>query len=405
MSGITLRLAAQNVGRRPARTLLLVIAVALAVGVAFAAYVIGWSVRTAMAQSEARAGADLLVVPREALVNLTQSLLTVQPTDATLDAGVVARIAATEGVARVSRQRLVRAEIDGKAGTLIAFDPATDFTVQPWLRERGGGSVGIDAVLAGARTPVSSNGSLRVCGQPLVVQARLRPSGVGPFDEAHFVSFAGLDRLAALCARDGPRAQLHDAGCAFERLDESTAVLVRLAPDARSEAVALALSQIQGIKVVDGNAYARAAREAVRMLLAAIGALAIVAVASLVVLVSLLFSAIVHERQREIGLLRAIGAGPGQVIGVILAEASLVTGAGGAFGVVLGGALLSAYARTLGFHLEALGIPLAWPPVATVVAAAGVAVIVSAALGVAGAFVPAWRSQQRDPHALLGGAS
>jgi putative ABC transport system permease protein len=405
MTAITQRLAAQNVGRRPVRTLLLASSVALAVAVGFAAYLIGWSVRGALADTDARAGADLVVVPRETLVNLAQSLLTVQPTDATLDARTVARIAAVDGVARASPQRLVRAMIDGRAANVIAFDPATDFTVQPWLRARAGEAVAIDAFLAGARVSASPNDVVLVCGQPLRTHAKLRPTGVGRFDEAHFVSFAGLHRLAALCASASPRAPLHEGACEFDRLDESSAVLVQLAPGARAGNVVFALSQVPGVKVVAGNETARASRDAVGMLFAGVAALALVAGTALVVLVCLVFSATVNERLREIGVLRAVGATPRQVIALVLTEAALVTSAGGACGVVLGAAMLSVFARSLGFHLEAVGIPVAWPPVATVVGAALVAVVVSAALGVAGALVPAWRSQRREPQALLAAIS
>ena len=405
MTGITFRLAAQSLGRRPVRTLLLAASVALAVAVGFAAYLVGWSVRGALADTDARAGADLVVVPRETLVNLTPRLLAVQPTDATLDAHTVARIAAVEGVARASRQRLVRAVIDGHSETVIAFDPATDFTVQPWLRTRGGEAVAIDAFLAGARTRASQNDVVLVCGQPLRAHAKLQPTGVGPFDEAHFVSFAGLHRLAALCASASPRTPLHEDACEFDRLDESSAVLVQLAPGARAGDVTFALAQIPGVKVVAGDVTARTSHDALRMLFGGVAALALVAGTALALLVGLVFSAMVNERLREIGVLRAVGATPRQVIHLVLTEAALVTGAGGVFGVVLGAAMLSIFARSLGFQLEAVGIPVAWPPVATVVAAAVVAVVVSAMLGVAGAFVPAWRSQRREPQALLGAMS
>ena len=78
------RIAAQNVGRRRLRAILLGLAVMLGVGIGFAGFVAGWALRDGIAASFARMGADLVVVPRSTLVNITSSLLTVQPTDQTI---------------------------------------------------------------------------------------------------------------------------------------------------------------------------------------------------------------------------------------------------------------------------------------------------------------------------------
>src|SRR5437870_10127073 len=69
---LLIRLAAQNVGRRRLRAMLLGAAVMLGVGIAFASFVAGWALWQGMAQSFSRMGADLLVVPRGTLVNITR---------------------------------------------------------------------------------------------------------------------------------------------------------------------------------------------------------------------------------------------------------------------------------------------------------------------------------------------
>ena len=94
---LLIRLAAQNVARRQLRAILLGVAVMLGVGIGFASFVAGWALREGMAVSFARMGADLVVVPRATLVNITASLLTVQPTDQTLAADLAERIAAIPG--------------------------------------------------------------------------------------------------------------------------------------------------------------------------------------------------------------------------------------------------------------------------------------------------------------------
>ena len=103
------RLAAQNLGRRRLRALLLGLAVMLAVGVALASFVGGWALRGGVVTSFSRMGADIVVVPRGTLVNITSTLLTVQPTDQELDAELAERLRGLPDVAVVAPQRIVRA--------------------------------------------------------------------------------------------------------------------------------------------------------------------------------------------------------------------------------------------------------------------------------------------------------
>ena len=122
---------------------------------------------------------------------------------------------------------------------------------------------------------------------------------------------------------------------------------------------------------------------------------------ALLVLVALLFSAIVQERYREIGLLRALGARPCQVMTVILGEAAIITGLAGLAGLIFGTALLLIFARSLGFYFDLLGIPFSWPSPLILQLAAVATVAVSALLGVVGASVPAWRVRRMAPQALI----
>jgi putative ABC transport system permease protein len=176
---------------------------------------------------------------------------------------------------------------------------------------------------------------------------------------------------------------------------------VQLAPNARAEQVKFAISQIAGVKVVEGNAPLTSSRQALRSLLAGVAVFTSAGALAVLILVSLLFSAIVQERIRELGLLRAMGARPNHVVAMVLAEAAMLTGLGGLAGLVLGFALLAAFARSLGFYFESLGVPFGWPPIETLAAISLAVVAASAALGVAGAFYPAWRVRRVEPFTLI----
>jgi putative ABC transport system permease protein len=402
---LLIRLAAQNLGRRRMRALLLAASVALAVGIGIAGLVAGRALGDGIAASFSRMGADLVVVPRGTLVNLTASLLTVQPTDETLDAGVVPRLAAIAGVARAAAQRQVRVVVEGRGFNLIAFDPASDFTVQTWARERRSTAMGVTEVLAGGRVPGKIGETLNVCRRPMEIHGRLSRTGVGPVDDSYFITFEGLDFLAALCSQDAELKQGdHAAMCLPDYAPgKVSAVLLQLAPNARAEQVKFAISQVAGVKVVEGNALLTSSRQALRSLLAGVAVFAAVGALAILILVSLLFSAIVQERLRELGLLRAMGARPNHVLTMVLAEAAMITGLGGLAGIVLGFALLFGFARSLGFYFESLGVPFAWPPLEALAAISVAVLAASAALGVAGALYPAWRARRLEPFALIHG--
>jgi putative ABC transport system permease protein len=415
---LLIRLAAQNVGRRRLRAILLGAAVMLGVGIGFASFVAGWALQTGIAASFSRMGADLVVVPRATLVNITASLLTVQPTDETLPANLATRIAAILGVARVAPQRIVPALVEDRRVNLIAFDPAHDFSVLTWLAQHQPGPVA--GLIAGDAREVRPGATLSVCGLPLPVYGRLGRTGIGPFDESYFMSFDALAEVVSFCrgsaARNtGKPAPASDAGlvspvtgmnhadvCSPEvRLDRVSAFLLQLSPGARADDVRFALAQLPDVRIVEGNSVLTSARQALSTLLIGIAAFAALELIALLLLVSLLFSAIVRERYREVGLLRAMGAKPAQVMAIILTEAAIITGLGGLAGLGFGVAVLLIFARSLGFYFGLLGVPFAWPPLAVLQAGAIVTIALSAILGLVGAFLPAWRARRMAPYDLI----
>ena len=164
MRWLLLSLALQNLGRRKARSLLLIAAVALGSGVVFTGAVLMQSIDRSMAVGFTRLGADMMVVPEGALTNITASLLVVEPTELVLDADALAKARLDEPRAASPPQKIVRVEHSGigshhESADLIGFEPAQDFTVQPWLVEK------LNRPLqAGRRHP--GRGARRRAGQP-----------------------------------------------------------------------------------------------------------------------------------------------------------------------------------------------------------------------------------------------
>jgi putative ABC transport system permease protein len=409
-------MAAQNVGRRRSRAILLAVAVMVSVGVGFASFVAGWALRAGTATAFSRMGADLAVVPRGTLVNITSSLLTVQPTDATLAIDLANSVGAIAGVVRVSPQRIVPILVDGQPSNVIAFDPARDFTVLSWFEDHHPRPISIADVIVGGNLPGRLGQMLSLCGKPLAVYGRLRKTGLGPFDQSYFLSFNALADLVAFCRGSGAKAgdKPRTAGVDTEsehnganvcppdlEPNRASVLLLQLSPAAQIEEVKFALAQASDTKIVEGNNILTSSRQVLTSLLIGIAVFTALQITALLILVSLMFSAIVQERYHEIGLLRAMGARLNHVVAIILGEAAIVTGLAGLAGLIFGMALLMMFARSLGFYFDRLGIPFSWPPANVLQLAAIVAAAVSAFLGVIGAFVSAWRVRRMPPLSLI----
>ena len=399
MRWLLLSLALQNLGRRKARSLLLIAAVALGSGVVFTGAVLMQSIDRSMAVGFTRLGADMMVVPEGALTNITASLLVVEPTELVLDADALARARITS-LGRIAAQKVVRVEHSGigshhESADLVGFEPAQDFTVQPWLAEKLNRPMQQGDVILGAARDGVLGSQLLIFGKPHVVYGRLGRTGVGTHERGVFMSFATLAALGEAIGGHGGKPAVLAPG-------KVTGFLAELAPGASALQARFAiLSNVKGVKVVAGDATLSGIRQGLAALLDGIVALMALMFASTALMVSVQFSAIVTERRAELGLLKAIGARRGQVLGVMVTEAVLATGIGGILGVVLGVLVMRLFERSLVFYLENVGVPFLWVDLPRTIAFAVGVVVLATAIGVAGVLYPAWRASRRDAYDLV----
>jgi putative ABC transport system permease protein len=129
----------------------------------------------------------------------------------------------------------------------------------------------------------------------------------------------------------------------------------------------------------------------------------LVAMAATVILVGLVYSAMLAERRRELGLLLAIGIRPRELLALVVVECAATTGFGGVCGSLLGSSALLLWQRSVGFALESSRVPLSLPERSVLVAAAVVCCALTALLGIAGAALPAWRASRSEPYSLMRG--
>jgi putative ABC transport system permease protein len=392
--------ALQNLGRREARTLLLLAAVAICSGAVFTGVVLMRSIESSMAVGFTRLGADMLVVPAGALTNITAALLTAEPTDLTLDDSVLKRLEAIKGVQKAAPQLVFRTDASGYRGggdsiDVIAFDPERDFTVQPWLEQHLNRPIRKGDVILGGRREDALGAELLLFGWPLTVYGKLGKTGVGTHERALFMTFETLAAMRLTMQQIcGAKAPLEP--------NKLSGALLQLAPGATTQQVRFAvLANFPGVKLVSGESMLTSIRQGLGALLN--GALALMAImfVSTVLMLSVLFSAIISERKRELGLLRAIGARRHQIVGMLLLEASLATAVGGLAGVFLGLLLMRVYEHSLVYYLDGMGIPFVWLNGLATGVIAALCLVLTSLIGAAGALYPAWRASGLEPYALI----
>jgi putative ABC transport system permease protein len=394
------RLACQNLARRKARTLLLLAAVAVCSGAVFTGAVLMQSIELSMSIGFTRLGADMLVLPAGTLTNITAALLTAEPTDLTLDDGILTRLAALKGVQKAAPQLVFRTDASGyRSGgdlvDMIAFDPARDITVQPWLEDRLDRPLRKGDVIVGGRREETVGSELLLFGWPLTVYGKLGRTAVGTHERGLFISFETLAEMRQTMQRIcGSRAPLEP--------NRLSGVLLQLAPGTTTQQVRFGvLANVPGVKVVSNESVLTSVRQGLASLFGGVFALMSIMCASSALMMGVLFSAIVAERKRELGLFRAIGARRRQILGILLTEAGLATAAGGLMGCLLGLCLMRVYEHSLVYHLDSMGIPFVWLGAGAIGLIALACIVITSFIGAAGAFYPAWRASGLEPYDLI----
>ncbi len=389
-------LAFQNLMRRTFRTSALLIAIAIVSGAVFSTSTLMWGVNDSLKKGLSKFGADLLVVPKGSMISMKSALLSGEPSVFYMERDILRTIASLKGVKKISPQ-LFLTSIDGECcvignAFIIGFDPTSDFTVLPWIEEKIEGPFQIsDAIIGGLNTQ-NVGDTIVFYGQTLRVYGKLGRTGVGLYDNAIFIDIEHAYSMAEKSYTIPNVAPLKLVR------GHISAVLIQLEVGAKLPYISFTISKDPNVKVITAGNIITSVRQNLVALFSSTIVLSIVLIIANALMISAIFSTIINERRRELGLLRAIGARKSSIFRLILYEAALLTSIGGLSGVIVGIIIMRVYQRTIIFNLKALNMPYIWPSVTDIVMLALGAIAVSVLVGVAGTFYPALRGSKMHPY-------
>jgi putative ABC transport system permease protein len=383
----------RNLQRKVTRTTLLFGIVLVVSCTLFAATLFLRSIDNALRIGTYRLGADILVVPESAETKAKAALLSGEPTQFLMKSSVLEQVRGIDGVKTATPQLFLKPtsftccfDVDV---FLVAFDPATDFTVRPWAEKHLARKLGPNEVITGREIPVVLGDNVPFFGTFFQVAGTMEPTGMDFFDRAAFMSLDSAYKMAE-----------DSASQAVQRIDLErgaiSTVLVQVDPSLTPERVAIRIEHdVPGVKALVSDKVISTVRTQLSGLIQAIVAISVVLWGIVLLIMAFAFFMIVSERRREIGLLRAMGASRGHVAGILLTEASLLSVSGGAAGIVLGFGLLLSFRELV---LRQLKLPYLFPqPRELVVLTAG-ALVFSLATGVLSALLPSISVIRTEPY-------
>ncbi len=387
------RLAWQNLKGKAFRSFVVAACALLLAAFALLTTLIMRGSETSLRLALRRLGADIVVVPSSAVTRVESALLMGIPTEAWMPRANLDRVRAVPGVERATSQLYLSTLADATCCSvpnmfLVVYDPATDFTLEPWLKEQLGAGLKLGEVVGGSYifTPEGSENIL-IYGYFVTLRANLEPTGTG-IDQTMFFTEETAHDISRISYNRAVQPLVIPP-------DSISAVLVKVAPDTDAHAVAVQIAKdIPDVTPIESpNLFQTYRKQLSGMLGTLIAILGITWVLS-VVLIGLVFSMAAYERRRELGVLRALGATRSFVLRSLLTEAGLLALLGGAAGT--GVVALGLYFfRKLIF--DNFGIPFVFPDAGGLLLQIGLGLGLALLSVILAALLPAYRISHEEP--------
>ncbi|MDD1676225.1 MAG: ABC transporter permease [Methanomicrobiales archaeon] len=383
-----------NLRNRPYRNIATMLCFAFIAGSLISAHFLVGGATNSLHSGLSRIGADLLVVPREYSATAEAVILKGQPSTFVFDSSHLEEVARIQGVDRAAPQLYIQtlsASCCSIPVQLIAYDPARDFTITPWLESRLGGPLAKDEIIIGSRIIGNVGETLLFYGHEFTIAGRLEPTGMG-LDSSVFLR---MEDAAVMAEESRTKA----AEAISLPANQISSVLIMVDPDSDpSEVAARIQATIPDVRVIAPNYLIMKVTdqlEATTHLLY----LATISVTLIALpLIAVISSMVASERRRDIGVLRALGASRPFIFRLIFLESISLAVIGGLIGIFTSFVIIFSFQDLIAASLQ---IPFLWPSPEELLVATGMALLLAITVGGVSSLYPAYRSSMLEPYEAI----
>jgi putative ABC transport system permease protein len=389
-------LAQRNLRRKFVRTLVLLLIVAVVTGTLLGATIFITGMKNALKIGTYRLGADVLVVPEKYESQAKAALLAGEPTSFYMDRDVYEKVKKVEGVKKASPQLFIKPAsftcCYNVEAFLVGFEPSTDFTISPWLEKNLKKPLVDNQVIVGSALPIIAGDTIPFFGTPFEVVGTMEPTGMKFFDQSVFMTMDAAYRMA-----ENSKTKSMQPISINE--NEISAVLVQVQENFTPDRVAIRIEHdVEGVKAIASDEVISTVRRQLGGLLKGILVISAILWALALLMMGFAFYMIVNERQRELGLLRAMGAKKKHVFGLIVSEAVIVSVIGGVVGIAIGSTLLFSFKDMI---IHSLKLPYLLPSVTVLAELVSGAVLFSILTGLMSSLLPAASASRMEPYEAI----
>ena len=388
----------ENYLRNPFRSFGLSLLIAMLASSLLVGGLFSFSLSKGLNRLSSRLGADVIVIPQGTEINDQSVLLQGDSKYAYLPEGSLEFIRGLDGVEIATPQyylTTLSASCCDQKVSVIGFDPASDFVIQPWIREVLTEKLPKGAIVVGSEIRIEEKGTVKFFDREYPVAAILEPIG-NRLDQAVFVDVSTLESI-----REAAQAK----GVVFLFRNENpelltySSILIKLAPNADLERLSREIhTRFDGVQIRSRKDMFSGLEKSARILQIVVWVIVafflIVAVAAIVIS----FSLSTRERRREYALLRIIGFTRKRLKKLVLAESFLVSAVGTYIGLLFTSVAFFTFRIWIGEHV---GVPFIIPATVEIAGVYAVVILLLHSVGPAAVYGVANKVSQIDAYAAL----